>query len=449
MNSGRSSAFERALSESTGGLTQKEVGDSLVVANAVSEQNKLNPTFPTPTTLIFLGASITDGMVGFKEDRISTYLASQGYTVTVVDAAVGGDQVVDILARWEALKGTYTGDSSVYVFCHAGGNNVSSTRPYSTASQADLDTFNNDYAALVSSIVNNGNTLMPATLTYRAYSGMLNEDEGSKPYNTNIVEPILAGIKEAYTELVTQPINLYDYTKNYCSVIAGSDGVHYNSDGYMHLRKLVADNLVSIARSSLPIQDVGSPAPDESYLTEESLMYFVLNGSVGSGLSNSIFSAAYSDTSNGMTDFRVMGFKQNYPSILTLTTAAGGTGSNAGALDTGDVTLSLTNDKVKDGYKYTSSGNWNHAADIKNLKPNQRCIIQVAGYKDSALTDRITEYTTDGGATFYELDCSNNNANRVLGFMAQADSNGELTLEFRMQSGAAFGYFNGFILTPL
>ena len=214
-------------------------------------------TFTEPTTLIYLGASITNGMVSGFETTIATYLAYSGLSVTVVDSAVGGDEIEDISTRWESIKATYAGNPAVYVFLHGGGNNTSNTRPYATATAGEIAKIKSDYATLVSSILENGNTLIPASVTYRAYPVMANENEGSLPYNENIFKPILNAMRTEYPHTCAPLLDLYRYTQAYYPAIGGGDGVHYSGNGYDTLRYLVADNVVNVYKSGAPVSFVG------------------------------------------------------------------------------------------------------------------------------------------------------------------------------------------------
>lgn len=276
---------------------------------------------------------------------------------------------------------------------------------------------------------------------------MSDESEGSKPYNDNIVEPILKAARLTNPESLSLPIQLYSYTKNYYPVL-GTDGVHYSSAGYYHLRKLVVDNLVSVADTGLPISYTGNRASSVDDLTAGAVMYYLQFGDSASGNSQFIYSSVYS-SNEALTEYRAPTFNSIEPSAITVTTGNTNIGGNSDTLADGNNTLSLYHDRVKNTYRFTNSDSWAEFATVKGLKPNQDCVIQVASFKDSIETNRVVEVTADGGTTIHALDGSNNNPARVAGFAAAADDSGELVLHYRRQPGSSYGYLNGFILVPL
>lgn len=430
-------------------ITSSDTVSALSAASIIS--GKVG-TFTEPTKLIFLGASITNGMVSGYEDTMATYFSNLGYTVEVIDLAVSGDEISDILTRWESNKATYTSDASVWVFCHAGGNNVSNTRPYTSATNTEKLSIKTEYAQLLTSIVENGNTLLPANLTYRAYSDVIGgyEKNGSLPYNRDIFEPTINAVRTAYPNLCAPMIDIYRYTRAYYAAI-GSDGVHYSTLGYDVLRYLVCDNAVSAYERGVTLTEVGDVVSGFSDLTPQTGILAVRRGS---DTISTTMPRVFEGINSG-TVYNIPSLNSAVPSGLTMSWVNGySMGQNGGSLDDGDTSLSLTNDLVKEGFFYIGSSvtDFVKVATIGGLYPGQAVMVQVAAYRYSTETTRVGVYTVDDGVTEIKIDASTNNTGSHIGtMMGIADENGEVILKMKVDpdTSSEYAYANGIKPVPL
>lgn len=81
---GRGVAYEMAgksLESTTSSSGESGIASSVIASGKVGK-------FTEPTKLIFLGASITNGMVAGFESAMAIYFADAGYTVEVIASAV-------------------------------------------------------------------------------------------------------------------------------------------------------------------------------------------------------------------------------------------------------------------------------------------------------------------------------------------------------------------------
>lgn len=215
--------------------------------------------------LILLGASLEEGMkTGLQELINSTY----GVNWTVIDLATSGNTSTDVKNRVDADLNLY-GEEEAYVLVHVGGNDVSNTRPYSNALQADKDIFASNIDYIFNAIRTRGMTILPCNLSFRDYDNMARfyEDIGSKPYNDNILLPKIDALNSNYVyEDGTPFLDLYMFVKTNMQYLA--DDVHLTPEGYALYRQFVIDTVVKkIITGVSPTQLPALPVPPVPTIT--------------------------------------------------------------------------------------------------------------------------------------------------------------------------------------
>ena len=201
------------------------------------------------TVIAFFGASILNNTFGSTqavESRASATAAGISEDVVIYDAAVSGDDVADYLSRINGVIEDLSRYENVIVLVHGPGNNVSDTRPYATASAAGLSEIEDGMNTIVDKILAAGFDCALSNITYRSYTApdVPPESNGSLPYNTNIIEPIIqAKCPNVWDSGLAEPFfNLYDLFKDNPSYISG-DGIHPTEEGEAALRDYVFNKM--------------------------------------------------------------------------------------------------------------------------------------------------------------------------------------------------------------
>ncbi len=149
-----------------------------------------------------------------------------------------------------------------FVTIHMGGNNVSNIRPYSTVSQPVLDDFSDSYRSIINKIKAAGKVPVPARISFRAYpndpldkpgtygGGM--PQNGSLPFNTEIIDPLIAELTpDFYDNRVGRGVvDLYTAILNRQEAL-NPDGVHPNEIGRQIYRDVWNDTAFKIIYSGV------------------------------------------------------------------------------------------------------------------------------------------------------------------------------------------------------
>ena len=194
--------------------------------------------------VVVIGASIVQQVYGSDLNNPNLTRSAQwqanGVNVDVYGYGFGGYDISQIIPEVQAAMGAHPANTLFMI--HIGGNNVTDTRPYTTATAQQLQDISADYDALIAAI---GQTrkedviLMP--ITFRAYNLSEdiynNEELGSLPYNEEILIPkILANTSVQINSDGNPIVDLYNFTRDnydtYFDLNAPSfDGVHPSSTG--------------------------------------------------------------------------------------------------------------------------------------------------------------------------------------------------------------------------
>lgn len=221
------------------------IGNSQI--NIVSQQQKqkeVEQTIERPpfTRLIIVGASImanTFFNLSVIESAMSTTYPAE--SLTIHNRAVIGSTSTANVSQIDGILADYTNpsDTLTFVLIHTGGNDVTLTRPFSTATELQKTTLENNITYILDAIETKGFTPILSEISFRNYDDTtyLNEKNGSKPYNDNIVHPlILARTPEfAYPDGTSyfQPYNLFF---NDWETYLSSDDIHPAGAGITALK---------------------------------------------------------------------------------------------------------------------------------------------------------------------------------------------------------------------
>lgn len=221
--------------------------------------NYLNNKWRKTGKLLVVGASLEEGMYPGLQKLINT---TYNVDYTTVDLAVGGETSTDIRNRIDTNLATHA-TPGAYGIVHAGGNNVSNTRPYSTATSEELNTLKDDIEYIYDALITAGVIPLPCNLSFRTYDGITNyyPEDGSKPYNDNIILPHVVQLNSAFVYPDGTPyLDLYRFVQqNVGNMI---DEVHLNATGYANYRQFVVDTVMRrILTGITPTQYLALPLP--------------------------------------------------------------------------------------------------------------------------------------------------------------------------------------------
>lgn len=413
--------------------------------------------------IIILGASILERTF-FQHRKISGQFALKNYikhatgrAVDVVDLAVSGDALEDIIPTWEAAKSSYISSAGTLVLVHALGNTISEGG--AKWSNLDTETQNSliaDYQSLIDSIEANGNIPIPINTSFRPYnpSSLNNEEDGtvagSYLYNENVLKPVLENLNTPMGDASQPYFDYYTLTRNLYSGI--SDGIHPDEDLSGMLLAYTAINLGNRINGDDPlvIQRVQDPSIDQSRIkgtikitaTDDSAIIDASPLAAGQKVSQSV--GEMFDSLN---------------SIMCVESIADtvGLSNNSTFFDTGDTTQTFSNDEIKRYARFTQGSSPTLITSLSGYNPNQPVSINIFAQRNSAANDRIGEYsTTQTFDDLIKIDGSTNatssdpEAAMNTGTLeAEADSSGNLELYFRCATGSSFAYLNAVEITPL
>ncbi|WP_420600868.1 Ig-like domain-containing protein [Flagellimonas sp.] len=194
--------------------------------------------------VVIIGASIMEQTYGRNLNTPNaartTEWKANGVNVDVYGYGFSGYDINGIISEVQTAMSTHT--SNTLFMIHIGGNNVSTTRPYSTATPVELQNISDDYDALLTAI---GQTrkedviIMPITFrTYAIVEDIANNQElGSLPYNQGILIPKILANTPSQINVDGNPIvDLYNFThQNYTTYFdiggPGFDGIHPSAAG--------------------------------------------------------------------------------------------------------------------------------------------------------------------------------------------------------------------------
>lgn len=193
--------------------------------------------------VVFIGASIMEQTFGRdlvtpNATRTAAFRAA-GLAVDVYGYGWSGYVVANIRAK--VIEALAAFPANTLFVIHIGGNNVSNTRPYATATTAQKNAIIADYNGLIADIGARKGDVILCPTTFRTYEAetdvaalpqprnavFSDEALGSKPYNDSIFIPAIAAWRPETMNTDGNPVvDLYNATRNVFEAYVSGDGVH-------------------------------------------------------------------------------------------------------------------------------------------------------------------------------------------------------------------------------
>ena len=239
-----------------GSHVQGEIGEVLVydtiLDTQATTQNEeyfaqtwMNKVFDA--RVILCGDSIMQGMWDATQtggSMQSRYGLQHGLYVDVNEEGNNGFTTANYAAAIDSILTSYNTESyPTYCIGHLGTNNVTQTRPYTSqvGSNPIIDDMASNLDTIKSAIEAKGFEMWFGQCPLADYDDttFVNEQNGAKPYNDNIIEPWI-DTKWKYQD-GTPVLQFYDLIYNNLSILS-SDNIHPSYSGYL----TYADYFVSV-----------------------------------------------------------------------------------------------------------------------------------------------------------------------------------------------------------
>ncbi|MCK5021191.1 MAG: hypothetical protein KAS32_29545 [Candidatus Peribacteraceae bacterium] len=199
---------------------------------------------------IMLGASLINGAweneLSNFTDEVKTEFNKK---IIMANEAVNAWDTTDLKNDIDAILANYPDPSTEYLdtYCqiHIGGNNVTQTRPYSTATQGEKDTITNDITYIINAITTKGYIPVLGDLTFRNYDGTTaaSPENGSLPYNENLIRAL---VDSDFKYASGKPwLQYYDVILSDYATYLDVDNVHHTPAGQQAMRDHFKDTIVN------------------------------------------------------------------------------------------------------------------------------------------------------------------------------------------------------------
>lgn len=339
--------------------------------------------------------------------------------------ALGGDTSTDLAGKIDSIVAEFSGQDDVVFFVHIGGNDVSATRPFDTATDTEKANLGNNLQYIVNTIESAGHTCIASSITYRTYPDVPPESNGSLPYNEQIVNPLIqASLPEFWDSSLGRPsFDLYTEIYNNQDWIS-NDWVHPTTAGEAGIRGYIFNRLadffettnVSLTSSigTKYIIDLGRELVDQSVAS--------INKVIG-----------------GDNQFQILkkttGPKGSYVLVSDFN-SSGSTGRG----NAGDSTASLTNDELLQTFWYVG-GSQTGLISVGGLADGCNGVISFTASRNTTDTDRIAEITVQGATK--TLDAAANPPEIVSFDFAISGGQKSIDAYVKKQAGSSFAYISG------
>ena len=405
------------------------------------------PGILTAPNIIVLGASIMSAGFGGSStlrSGLQDYAWAAGFTGTLHTRAASGDNIADTRARLADIKADpvlqATEGQNLYIV-HTGGNNVSGPRPY----PGGADTFTADYDSLMQDITST-DAVIPLPLTKRLYvaepqvldGDVDSEENGSKPYNENIIYPAIDQYAPDWRAAGQVPYaNPYALADRWPQLLS-EDGVH----GYS----------ASIARfilARIAARAMGHASGQSR--SGMSILYSPQKGSpdeIGIGPINRMVSNGNGRYLNYPLLCGAIALDGGFEPFIEVTTndVFQNASTNAGAdtyariADTRFHDLGIVNQGI-----YVQEAQV-YELEFGQLTPGDTVRVSAVGVRNSGGASRRGVISLSDGQSL-ELDASNiAGSNQVTLAPVTVPSDGRLTLGLSVAAGSTYGYLHGVLL---
>ena len=447
------------------GIYIRHVGAGTTTISSLEAYEQPPNPLTTVNTIWLYGASIEDGVskIGDLTDytpALTNYISNLvGRNITVVDKGVPSQTMDMILSRFNTddLAASTALGNQLLIMSMPMGNDISTSRPY-PGGAAGMTT---DYSDLMSAFLGSGAYVLPSTATFRNYGGtsVTNEDNGSRPYNTNIFEPYIEAMGQFMWDASTGRAynDPYNFARNWYSHVL-EDEVHYTNEGYRILGRYWMDVAAArilgqwptqIARVSNPTTTQGQrPALQTGWKAATGSGYAVYSQMMCL-MTRGVFSTQVDGLCVPMTGYAPNAITCDHFSVSV------GASDNSTNLDTGNNSNTLLNDKCKAVAFPRDSGTFFKVCEWKGLAAGQPFEVDILSCRYSATADpaRITEFSFDGATVAGECLSAYTTATKgdiaLLTLSGNADGSGKVAIWFRRKTGSTFGYINGAVIRPM
>lgn len=397
--------------------------------------------------VVILGASIMDSAFGSNQTLnapMADYAQAAGFTGTLHVRSQSGDQIADTIAKQAAAAAeptiAATAGQNLYVV-HTGGNNVSANRPWPGGQAA----FQNSYDTLMQQLAASADRVVPLPLTKRLYPSApavvhgdtASEENGSKPYNENIIYPAIQSRAPDWRNAPGAPyVNPYELAHRYPQLL-NSDGIHgyAASLGRYILARLAGRALGKAAGQSRAgssvLYSITSGEPNAMSIGPMNVFRSYPSGFLNNPL---LCGAVATDgTFDPFIDMLRDGQFQNGSSNA-------GTGTFARIADPRFHIPDLVNNGVY------LQGSQVFTLEFAGLTPGDTVTLTAVGVRNASGTNRRGTLTLSTGQSL-ELDGSNAAPSNMAVFdPVTVPSDGRLTLSLSVAPGSTYGYLHGVML---
>jgi len=243
----------RRSNDSNGGsafLLTGDIGEIIIynrnltaTERAAVESYLSNKWIDTYIEVLMLGASKMDSVSqgNVLQSLINT---TYGSNVAIVDESTGGWTTTNLKNNIDSIISSNT--TATHALLNIGGNNVTATRPYSTATTEEKDTITDDLNYIVAALQTAGIEILPSSLGFSNYDGttVASPENGVLPYSTNLINPILCAAAPNYCYESGLPYSqLYELILNDYTTYLDVDNIHWTSAGKAAVQQHFVDTL--------------------------------------------------------------------------------------------------------------------------------------------------------------------------------------------------------------
>ncbi|AUR82840.1 SGNH hydrolase-type esterase domain protein [Vibrio phage 1.029.O._10N.261.55.A7] len=430
-------------------VSRLDIDESIIEAKCVGKAPVVDYQ-----NVVVIGASIMNSAFGQdlinSVDDATAYLNVEG--VNVYGYCFSGYAINQIIPKIQEAFVAFP--SNTLFLIHIGGNNVSSLRPYASASQANIGSFEADFDLLESTIAPRYNDCVVADLTFRNYDGdtLYNQENGSLPLITNHYSPRR---NPNFTNVDGRSVlDLYTYVRNNHAVMLSNDYIHLTGMGQTMIMQHMMDRtryLVTGGAMPEPLADEVPPYVEPEQGASDSIIvdFGSVTGDEFSGVSVGV---AEFKTGSVVPLFDVSGNPTSYSLEFTVT-------------DSSDVDkdVSETQNGVNLGgvFANTLMSNPIHKSCLW-WSPSDKVHIKVLGLSPlESIEIGFVATRAHSNDRFTEIIDSSNVANKASYATSNAipdqpaklvlTENGSGFAEFQVdaQSGTSYTYLSGIQISPL
>ncbi len=388
--------------------------------------------------VLIVGASIMNQSMDETNIETLSNAAYSNSAITVINRAISGWLMQDLKNNIDAILLDYIAITDMLVFIHIGGGDVSLTRTFDTVSEPVNDLFVSNLQYIVDAIKTAGLIPIVSDITFRRYIKTtphvteLNEEDGSLPYNENLIYPMSKVESSTYTTSSGEAITQF-YTLMYNNPkFLENDGIHPNADGELALAKRFVDTVLRYnftGSYSSPISKRHSPnqsANDVRFslgLAEyQTNILWVSTSTTNTGSNtNNMYSVNGEDS----------GYRIQWLSTFT--------GVNQDGVETGDDSGFMLDTQIRNSY-FMNFGETN-TVEVSGLDDNCTYTFRMTGSRD-AVDDRQTKITLDTVEKIYNTSSGGvGNTTDGVVYTGVVPSSGIVT--FTVEGVTTFAYLGG------